>query len=132
MTWGQLCLPVFVGARIAPAENALELLIGPRVQVDGFDTADVGAHSTVDARAANAHKDTEIPGGPSRMLVTLAVRADLVGLQLQEALNCRRVLGCPLSGGIRRPSRHGGFVVVCEIGGFRCAPPREVSRQSRN
>lgn len=30
----------------------------PRVKIDGFDFADVGAHPTVDTRAANTQKDT--------------------------------------------------------------------------
>ena len=34
------------------------LLRCPRVEIDGFDFADVGAHPTVDTRAANTQKDT--------------------------------------------------------------------------
>ena len=36
----------------------LQLLRCPRVKIDGFDFADVGAHPTVDTGAANAQKDT--------------------------------------------------------------------------
>jgi hypothetical protein len=35
----------------------------------------------VDARAADADEDTEVPGGPSRVLVALAVGADLVAVE---------------------------------------------------
>lgn len=40
--------------------------------------------------------------------VALAVGANFVGLQLQEALDCLRVLCRPLGGGIRGASTHGG------------------------
>lgn len=35
-----------------------QLLRCPRVKIDGFDLADVGAHPTVDTGAANTQKDT--------------------------------------------------------------------------
>lgn len=36
---------------IAPSEHALELLVGPRIEVYGFDPTDVRAHSTMDSGA---------------------------------------------------------------------------------
>jgi hypothetical protein len=43
----------------------------------------VSAHSSVNARAANANKDAQVPTRPSWMLVSLAVRADFVALKFQ-------------------------------------------------
>ncbi len=63
----QLRLPVLVGTCIAPTQDALQLLVGPGVQVDRFDSADMGAHSAVDAGAADADEDAEVPAGPSRI-----------------------------------------------------------------
>lgn len=67
MASGELRLPVLIGTRVAPAQDALKLLVGPGVEVDRLDAADVGAHSSVDARASNADEDAEVPGGPSRV-----------------------------------------------------------------
>jgi hypothetical protein len=39
-------------------------------------------------------------------LVSFAISAHLVGLQLQEAFDGGLVLRRPVSGGVRRPSRH--------------------------
>lgn len=44
------------------------------------------------------------------MLVSFAVRADLVGLQLEEALDGSLVLRRPLSGGVRGSPGHDGIV----------------------
>lgn len=44
------------------------------------------------------------------MLVALAVGTDFILFQFQEALDCQRVLRCPLGGGVRRSSRHVGRV----------------------
>ena len=67
MTSSQLRFPIFVGTGISPTENALQLLVGPGVEVDGFHSGDMGAHSTVDARTANADKDAQVPACPSRI-----------------------------------------------------------------
>jgi hypothetical protein len=69
MPWSQLGLPVFVGASIAPAQDALQLLVCPRVEVDRLDFADVGAHAAVDSGATDADEDAEVPAGPSRVWV---------------------------------------------------------------
>lgn len=134
MAGGELGLPVFVCARIAPTEDALHLLLGPRVEVDRLDAADVGAHAAVDARAADADEDAKVPASPpgvckrrrlgqkgsmrrfggARTLVPLAIGTDLVGLQLQETLEGGLVLSRPLSGGVGASPRH--FASVEAIG----------------
>jgi hypothetical protein len=53
----QLRLPVLVGSRVAPVQDALELFVGPGIEVDGLDLADVDSHATVNARAADADED---------------------------------------------------------------------------
>lgn len=67
MTWRKLGLPVFIGASISPAQDALELFVGPRIEVDGLDSADVGAHATMDARTSDTDEDTKVPASPSRI-----------------------------------------------------------------
>lgn len=67
MTGGKLVLPVLVCARVAPVEDALHLFVGPGIEVDRFDFADVHAHATVDARAADANEDAEVPACPARI-----------------------------------------------------------------
>ena len=42
--------------------------------------------------------------------VTFAIGANLVGVELQEGLECLRVLQSPLGSGIRRSSAHGDDV----------------------
>jgi len=112
---GQLGLPVFVRARIAPAEDASELFVGPGIEVDRLDSADMRAHATVDARTPDADKDAEVPTSPSRVLVLLAVGAYFVALQLQEALDCQLVLGRSFSSGVWRwSSRHRGFCLCVQ------------------
>lgn len=71
MSLCQLVLPVFVCARISPAENALHLFIGPGIEVDGLDFADVYAHASVDAGATDTDKDAKIPACPARIYVML-------------------------------------------------------------
>lgn len=93
MTWGQLGFPILVGSSIAPFDHILQLLIGPRVEVDGFDATDMGTHSPMNTRAAYADEDAEIPRRPSRMLVSFTVSTDLVRLQFQEILDRLLVLG---------------------------------------
>ena len=61
----QLRLPVLVRAGVAPLEHALQLLVRPRVEVDRLDLGDVRAHAAVDARAADAYEDAEVPAGPA-------------------------------------------------------------------
>lgn len=61
MAGSELGLEVLVGAGVAPSEDAGHLFVGPGVEVDRLDARDVGAHATVDARAADADKDAEIP-----------------------------------------------------------------------
>lgn len=76
---------VLVGSSVAPLQHALKLLVGPRIQINGFDSADVCAHTTVNTRAStllvseeastgighsclpDANKDAQVPAGPSRV-----------------------------------------------------------------
>jgi hypothetical protein len=44
------------------------------------------------------------------MLVSFAIRADLVGFQLEETLDGSLVLRRPLSGGVRGSPGHDGIV----------------------
>lgn len=67
----QLVLPVFVCARISPAKNALHLFVGPGIEVDGLDSADVDAHTSVDAGATDTDKDAKVPACPARIYVKL-------------------------------------------------------------
>lgn len=67
MAGGQLRFPVFIRARVAPAQDTLKLLVRPRVQIDRLDSADVGAHAAVDAGAADADEDADVPARPSRV-----------------------------------------------------------------
>ena len=61
MPFSQLMLPIFVCPRIAPAQHRLHLLVGPGVEVDTFHARDVRAHAAVDAAAADAHEDADVP-----------------------------------------------------------------------
>lgn len=61
----QLRFPVLVRARVSPVEDALQLLVGPGVEVDRLDTTNMGAHSAMDTRAADADEDTQVPARPS-------------------------------------------------------------------
>lgn len=130
MAWRQLGFPILVRARIAPAQDALQLFVGPRIQIDRLDSANVRAHATMDARAADADKDAQVPTGPSRIcsswsesssgdglggylrsrwgltFVPLAIGADFIGLQLEQALDRLLVLGCALSSWVRRSPGH--------------------------
>lgn len=47
-----------VGSSIAPSYNTLKLFIGPRIEIHGLDSADMRAHTPVNAGAPNADKDT--------------------------------------------------------------------------
>jgi hypothetical protein len=69
----------------------------------------------VDAGAADAHKDADVPGCPSRVLVALAVSACLVGFQLDQLLERGLVLRRAVDGS----SRHDVcvFVVRIRLGG---------------
>lgn len=69
VSWCQLVFPVFVCARITPAENALHLFVGPGIEVDGLDSADMDAHTSVDAGATDADKDAKVPACPARICV---------------------------------------------------------------
>lgn len=63
----QLVLPVLIRPRITPVKNALHLLVGPGIEIDRLDTADVDAHASVDARAADADENAQVPACPSRI-----------------------------------------------------------------
>lgn len=127
---GQFGFPVLVCARISPVQNALELLIRPRVQIDRLDTRDVRAHGSMNAGAANAHENAQVPTRPSGIctggrisgvlqhgllcnwahqltLVLLAISAELVGFELQERLERDLVLSSTLGSRVGGPSRHG-------------------------
>lgn len=80
MTRSQLGLPVLVCPGIAPFQDALQLFIGPSIEIDRLDSADVCSHTAVDTGASNANKHTEIPTGPSRVLVSFTVCAHLISL----------------------------------------------------
>lgn len=56
-----------VRSEIAPFNHTLQLFIGPRIEIHRLDSTDVRAHAPVNARAANADKNTQIPGSPSRI-----------------------------------------------------------------
>jgi hypothetical protein len=103
------------------------LFVGPGIEVDGLNSADVSAHATVDARASDTDKDAQVPAGPSRIwssqqvsnirtdglkltLVPFAIGADLIGLQLDETLESSCVLRRPLSGGVRGSPGHNGNI----------------------
>lgn len=47
MAWSQLRLPVLIRPRVAPFQHTLQLLVGPGIEVDRLDFADVRAHATV-------------------------------------------------------------------------------------
>lgn len=44
----------------------LDLLLRPLVQIDGLDLGDVDPQVSMDAGAADADEDAQIPGRPSR------------------------------------------------------------------
>lgn len=67
MAWCEFVFPVFICARISPAENALHLFVGPGIEVDGLDSANMDTHASVDARAADADEDAEVPACPARI-----------------------------------------------------------------
>lgn len=43
---------VLVGSSVAPLQHALKLLVGPGIQVDGLDSTDMRAHTTVNTGAS--------------------------------------------------------------------------------
>lgn len=73
--------PVLIGPSIAPFQHALYLFIRPGVQIDRLNPTYMCTHTTVDTRATNADKYTQIPRRPSRVFVALAVSAYFVGLE---------------------------------------------------
>lgn len=99
MPLGQLVLPVLIRSCVTPLQHIGQLLVGPGVEVDGLDARDVRAHAAVDAGAADADEDADVPGGPAGVLVALAVGAAFVGLDFDElfeggAVALRRVGDC--------------------------------------
>lgn len=84
VAWFEMSFPPEVGSAVTPFPDGLEsrvntttkrsrerktdvhLFGGPQVEIDGLDTADVGAHATVYARATNAEKHTAGRGQRSR------------------------------------------------------------------
>lgn len=60
----------------------------------------------MNSRASNAHKDTNVPGCPSRVLVALTVSACFVVLELDQLLE-RSLILC---GSVDRSSRHDAYV----------------------
>lgn len=54
-----------VGSRIAPFHHALELFIGPRIEIHGLHSADMCTHTPMDSGATNANEDSQIPRRPS-------------------------------------------------------------------
>ena len=116
----QFRLPVLVRPRITPLQHALQLLVGPGVEVNGFDLANMRAHTTMYAGATYAHEDAEVPAGPSGVynsismgwanhqnrrhtLVPLAVGACLVSLELHQVLEGCAILFRPISGRVGPP-----------------------------
>lgn len=67
----------------------------------------------MDSRAADAHKDANVPGCPSWVLVALAVSACLVGIELDQLLERGQVLRRAVDGS----SRHVLYVFVSRISG---------------
>ena len=66
----------------------------------------------MNARAADADKDADVPGCPSRVLVALAVSACLVGFQLDQLLE----RGLVLRRAVDWSSRHDVDVSVANLG----------------
>jgi hypothetical protein len=60
----------------------------------------------VNSRASNAHKDTDVPGRPSRVLIALTVSACFVVLEFDQLLE----RGLVLCGSVGRSSRHDACV----------------------
>lgn len=75
MTHSQFMLPVLICPCIPPPQHGGHLLVGPGVQIHRLHPRDMHAHAAVDARAADAYEDADVPGGPSWVLVALAVSA---------------------------------------------------------
>jgi len=115
VTNSQFSLPVFVCSRIAPFQDALQLFVCPGIQVDGLDSGDVGAHATMNARASNAHEYSQVPAGPSWMLVPFAVCADFVAFQFDKCFEGLCILSCPIIA-CRSPSRHRGQRALKSLG----------------
>jgi len=95
MAGRQLRFPVLVRPGVAPLQHALQLFVCPGVEVDRLDFADVRAHTAVDARAANAHEDTEVPAGPSRVCTVVSRCARLHAFDVAYACSsCSRSMSC--------------------------------------
>lgn len=73
----EMGLPVQVGTSVTPFLDGLHLIWRPSIEVDGFDTRDVGAHAPVDAGTSDAKEYTDVPAGPPGV-VALAVSAEFV------------------------------------------------------
>lgn len=84
-------LPIHIAPCVPPAEHALRLFVGPTVEVHRFDSADVGAKTTVYSGTSDAYEDPEVPAGPSRLFVNLAIGTSLVAFQLEQLLQVRSI-----------------------------------------
>eukprot|EP00053_Salpingoeca_punica_P011759 m.104729 g.104729 ORF g.104729 m.104729 type:complete len:406 (+) comp15768_c1_seq1:1236-2453(+) len=73
----QMVLPDLCRLVIAQGLHGLNPLWPPGVEVDGADFGDVHAEVAVNAGAADAHEDTEVPAGPAGAL-DAALGAELV------------------------------------------------------
>ena len=45
----RLRIGALISTRISPFQDTLQLLVGPGIEVNRLDSADMGAHSSVDA-----------------------------------------------------------------------------------
>ena len=88
----QFMLPVLVRSRVAPAQHTRHLLVGPGVEVDALDARDVRAEAAVEAGAADADEDADVPARPAGVLVAFAVRAGFVGFEFDKLFEGGAVL----------------------------------------
>lgn len=81
---------------IALVLDVFHLFIGPCVQGDGLDLADVGAQLSMIATALDAQEDTQVPAGPPRPFTT-TISTVFVSFFLTELLQNLFVLLCGCS-----------------------------------
>jgi hypothetical protein len=110
---GKGCGRVLVSPSIAPFHHHFRLFVGPGIQISRLDSRDMGAHSSVDARATDTDEDAQRPGRPARMRSNMAICTHAIVWPFQQFLHISD--SSSWNKGIQYPEN--GGILVC--GGLR-------------
>lgn len=91
MTSLQVGFPIEVRALVPPFLDGRHLFGRPNVEVNGFDFTYVRSHTAMNPGASNADKHTDIPRGPS-WIVLLTISTHLVLWSFHKLTERTRVL----------------------------------------